>query len=1645
MTQALLRLQSFLLVGMVLVLGGCTKLLGDFSYDENGGSGGRRGGVPAQGDIVVLPVTGLVTSESGSKATFTVVLAREPSSDVFIGLSSSNRAEGVVSPGTLTFTKDNYSAPQMVQVTGVDDDQEDGPQVYRIETTPATSADNSFLALDPLDPEITNTDNDTAGVTITPPGDIVTSEAGTEATFTMQLNHAPTADVTIPLSTDTPTEGTVSPALVTFTALNWMAPQTVTVTGVNDDAKDGERPYLVVTGNATSNDAKYSGMEVPDVTAKNLDNDTAGIVLSPQAGLVTFEPNLMTSLTIALSSPPTGDVVIGLATSDISEGKVSPGSVTFTPANWMAPQVISVTGEDDTRVDGDQPYQVLTSVISSQDSDYLTLATLPKADVINIDNDFARIVVDPMTELTTSEDLEAATFTVTLLSKPAGQVKVDVASNRLDEGVASPPLLTFTEENWSAPQTVTVMGVNDDVADGKQSYIVHVKPNPETADPAYRDLLEQDVMLSNVDNDSAGFRVTPTQRLTTNEGGGTATFNIELTSQPKANVTIALTSSDTTEGTVSPNQVVFTSDNYKSAQVVTVRGVNDDVYDGDQPYRIVTAVPVTDDPEYAKLDPPNVEVLNQDNDTAGITVEPKDKTLVTGENGQTATFTVRLNSQPKKDVVLGMASTETKEGTISPTSLRFTETNWRGAQTVTIKGQQDSVNDGDQAYRIRFDPVQSEDPDYGGDPQKLRPLDVKCSNVDDDSPFIRLTNFANLTTSEKPGSSPAQFRVALGSQPKANVTINVSSSRTGEGTVSPATLQFTPVNWSSPQAVTITGVDDKVQDGPQTFLVLFAPSTSQDGDYQGILPNPPNVSVANQDDDSAGILVKAATGLATSEPSEPATFTVELTSQPTADVTIPLVSSNTNEGTVSPASLTFTAANWNAPRTVTLTGVDDKVQDGHQDYFVSVGPSKSSDAKYNPKTAADVKVQNKDDDIAEVRVSAISGMTSEDGVTASFTISLQTQPTSDVKIGVSSTRVSEGTVSPSAVTFTQANWASPQKVIVTGVNDDMQDGDQPFRIDVAAATSMDANYRGKDAPDVDVTNLDNDTAEIVVKQISSRTSESGASATFSVELRTQPSSGATVSLTMASSNTAEAKLSSGSLTFTDANWKSPQVVTVTGVEDDSTADGDQPFTVSFGAAKSADPNYLGKQPLPLSFTNLDNDSPRIVVSPLTGETSEEAESMSFTVVLLSKPKADVKIPVASTDITEGTVSTSQLVFTSANWSAKQTVTVTGVNDDEHDGSPTYKVTLGKPTTTDSGYADIDPDDVTLTNIDDDIAGFVVSAAEGNTTEAGGKTQFSIRLRSQPKAPVTISLRTSDDTEGSLNPTVKSVVLTASDWNMPHWIDVFGEDDQEQDGDQPYTIITEVSSSADPDYDGVVVPDVSVKNLDNDTAGFIVGAANGHTNEAGGKATFTVVLKSKPTAGVSIPLSTNNAAEGTLAVESVEFTTGNWNVAQTVTVTGANDEVADGNVEYKIVLGKATSSDANYAGKDPDDVTLTNDDDDSAALLVTMPLVVSTGESASAAAVTFQVVLSSKPKANVIIALTSSNVLEGVVESPMNGRLTFTPSTWATEQTVTVRGVDDADMDGTANYVITVGPPESSDPGYNTLMAQTVSLQNLDDD
>jgi len=230
--------------------------------------------------------------------------------------------------------------------------------------------------------------------------------------------------------------------------------------------------------------------------------------------------------------------------------------------------------------------------------------------------------------------------------------------------------------------------------------------------------------------------------------------------------------------------------------------------------------------------------------------------------------------------------------------------------------------------------------------------DTLTPNIDDESAGFNISK-STITTNESDGT--ATFTVKLSSQPLTDVVITVSSSNTTEGTVSPSSLVFTSSTWNTIQTVTLTIVNDEVDDGDQAYNLGFG-ITSTDSLYKDL--DPSDISVLNLDDDTAGVTISSLSTPSTTEAGGTTTFTVNLDSQPLADVTISVDSSDTREGIVSINSLIFTNINWNTPQTVTVTGVDDKIADASQKYSVILGSVNSSDSLYNGVALSDINITN---------------------------------------------------------------------------------------------------------------------------------------------------------------------------------------------------------------------------------------------------------------------------------------------------------------------------------------------------------------------------------------------------------------------------------------------------------------------------------------------------------------------------------------------------------------------------------------------------------------------------------------------------------------------------------------------------------------
>lgn len=183
----------------------------------------------------------------------------------------------------------------------------------------------------------------------------------------------------------------------------------------------------------------------------------------------------------------------------------------------------------------------------------------------------------------------------------------------------------------------------------------------------------------------------------------------------------------------------------------------------------------------------------------------------------------------------------------------------------------------------------------------------------------------------------------------------------------------------------------------------------------------PAITVGTEKDDS-------------SEAGGAAEMFVLLESEPAADVTIPVSSSDTTEGEVSTESLVFNAVNWDTPQTITVEGQDDFIADGDVEYSVQFEPAISEDADYNGLQAEAVSLVNTDNDTAAITVNQTGEEVYEEGgEEVYFSVILESEPTEPVTIEFSSDE--EIAFDVDELTFQPEEWDTRKYVYVTAVDD----------------------------------------------------------------------------------------------------------------------------------------------------------------------------------------------------------------------------------------------------------------------------------------------------------------------------------------------------------------------------------------------------------------------------------------------------------------------------------------------------------------------------------------------------------------------------------------------------------------------------------
>jgi hypothetical protein len=208
----------------------------------------------------------------------------------------------------------------------------------------------------------------------------------------------------------------------------------------------------------------------------------------------------------------------------------------------------------------------------------------------------------------------------------------------------------------------------------------------------------------------------------------------------------------------------------------------------------------------------------------GVRIEPHTE-LVTSETGATATFTAVLTVQPTANVMLSFTSTDTGEGTVSPSSATFTTGNWDTPQTITVTGVADALTDGDQAYTITTSATSSADANYSG----RTVLDVGVTNthvnqvpaLSPGTPSARQGSpaaTANLGTASDPETAAGSLTVATQTVPS-GVTVGTITNTSGTITA-PLSAACSATTGARTLTLRVTDGNSGVTDQDVTVTVL---------------------------------------------------------------------------------------------------------------------------------------------------------------------------------------------------------------------------------------------------------------------------------------------------------------------------------------------------------------------------------------------------------------------------------------------------------------------------------------------------------------------------------------------------------------------------------------------------------------------------------------------------------------------------------------------------------------------------------------------------------------------------------------------------------------------------------------------------------
>ena len=1520
-----------------LSIRGATSL---FNLSDNAQSfGSIRVRVSGGAGLRVGSVSGQAT-EAGGTATFPVRLWTQPSSAVTVSVSSLNTGEGTVEPASLVFTggsSGNWNTAQTVTVRAVDDNVDDETVTWQVRLDPS-SGDTGYNGLANMDVSVTTTDNDaTATATLALNPSSIT-EGGGISTVTARLSRPTNVATTLTVST-----AAVSPAvsgdftqsgtILTVAAGATTSTGLVTVTAVDNAVVAANKS---VTVSATA--AGGRGVAAPSDVTLTITEDDFGLDVGSVSGQAT-EAGGTATFTVALLSQPSAAVTVAVSSRDTGEGTAGPSSLIFNTSNWNTAQTVTVTGVQDTVDDGTVTWQVRLDP-SSSDGNYNTPSVEEDVSVTTTDDDGAPGVTLSLDPASVSENGGVATVTARLAyaSGTATTVSVTAVSGAFTVGSGAAGVVVIPAGATTTTDTALVTAVDNTTDAPNRTATVGATVTNARAAVDSTTMAVTGATLTLTDDDAGPGVTLAVNPSSIAEPNGVSTVSATLShpSSEPSTVTVTAVSGSYTAGT-DATIVIAAGATTAASDTALIVVVNDDLHHGNagrgatvtgaltngQGAGAVTgaALTITDDetlPE-ASL----VFSSNSISENGGVATITAQLSGLSGKSSEATTVTVSVAAVASSGAVSG-------DFTLSTAT---TLTVAAGARTstglVTVTAVDNNLDIGTAQKQLRVSGTTT-----GGNGIQNPVLSLLL--IDDDDAAAATLVLTPSAILENGGISTVTATLSHPTTEAATLTVStapVSPTVATDFTQSSTTTLTIAANaTTSAGLVTITAVDNNVATGNKQVRVSASASGGR-----GV--SAPSAATLILRDDEFGLSESAVSGQAT-EAGGQATFTVRLNTQPSAAVTVAVTSRDASEGTVSPPSLVFAPGGWNTAQTVTVTGVQDTIDDGTVTWQVRLDPS-SGDSDYNAVTAVDVDVTTTDDDGAPgVTLSLTPASVSENGGVATVTARLShaSGTATTVTVAAVSGVFTVGSGAAGTIVIPAGSTtAATDRALVTAVDNTT---DAPDRTATVTATVTNARAAA-DSTTMSVTGAtltvrDDDAAPGVALAVNpASVAENGGVSTVTATLSGPSSQPSTVTVTAVSGSygagtDATIVIAAGSTTAAS------DTATVTAVDDD-VHQGSAGRSVTVTAALANGHGAGAVTGASLALTD-DETLPTLSLALGPSSVSENGGVSTVTAALSGPSSQPVTVTVgtaavSSTGAVAGdfTQTGTTLTVAAGETTSAGLVTVRG-NDNRVDAAD-KQVTVSAAAAGGNGVAA--PSAATLTLTDDEATATaslvltpraileneqvstVTAVLSYPTTEA-----VTLTVSTAPVSPAVAA----DFTQSS----TVTLTIAAGETTSAGVVTVQAHDNSVASGRKFVTVSATAAGGR-----GVAAPADARLTIRDDEYGLDLGAVSGRATEGGGRATFTVALQTQPSSAVTVAVTSRDAGEGTVSPSSLVFTTGNWSTARTVTARGVDDSIDDGDVVWRVRLDPS-SGDANYdSSAVEEEVDVTTEDDDG---LPTMSLV-----------------------------------------------------------------------------------------------------------